>query len=125
MATIVIVDDEETIRTTVQLILEEDGYNVVTFAQGTQALAYLRQQTAPCVVLTDYLMPEMMGDELLRRAHADLNTVPHRFIMFAARPQQQLSAEANEVLAQWNILYLMKPFEIDTLLDTVQAAIPT
>lgn len=63
---ILLVDDDEDIRTTVADILCEEGYTVSQAENGRDALEQLgRMQGKPCLVLLDMMMPEMTGEQLL------------------------------------------------------------
>ena len=64
--TILLVDDEQGLRTVLRITLIDMGYTVHTAADGEAALA-LFEEIAPPVVLTDIKMPGMDGIELLRR----------------------------------------------------------
>ena len=63
---ILLVDDEEGIRTVLGITLADMGYRVLTAENGSEALRILKDQS-PSIVLTDIKMPEMDGIELLRR----------------------------------------------------------
>jgi len=63
---ILLVDDEEGIRTVLGIVLSDSGYNVTPAASGEEALGILRQG-GPQIILTDIKMPGMDGLELLRR----------------------------------------------------------
>lgn len=64
--TILIVDDEESIRKSLKDILGDEGYEVVTAASGREALDMLAE-AQPSLALLDIAMPEMDGIETLRR----------------------------------------------------------
>jgi two-component system response regulator (stage 0 sporulation protein F) len=64
MATILIIDDEEIIRALLRSALEEAGYEVTEAANGRQGLELYRQKQAN-LVITDILMPEMNGLDML------------------------------------------------------------
>ena len=64
--TILIVDDEESIRKSLKDILGDEGYEVVTAASGREALDVL-SEAQPSLALLDIAMPEMDGIETLRR----------------------------------------------------------
>jgi len=64
--TILIVDDEESIRKSLKDILRDEGYEVVTAASGREALDLLAE-AQPSLALLDIAMPEMDGIETLRR----------------------------------------------------------
>jgi two-component system nitrogen regulation response regulator NtrX len=64
--TILIIDDEESIRKSLKDILGDEGYEVVTAASGREALDLLAE-AQPSLALLDIAMPEMDGIETLRR----------------------------------------------------------
>lgn len=68
--TILVVDDEETIRDSLQFFLEARGWNVVTAASAEQALELLARQ--PCDgAIVDIRLPGQSGDAMILAAHAD------------------------------------------------------
>jgi signal transduction histidine kinase len=68
--TVLLVDDEEGIRTVLGLAVADAGYEVVTAATGAQALDVLAEREIPLIV-TDIRMPGMDGLELLKRIKKD------------------------------------------------------
>ena len=64
MATILIIDDEEIIRVLLRSALEEAGYEVTEAANGRQGLELYRQKPTD-LVITDIVMPEMNGLDML------------------------------------------------------------
>lgn len=58
--TVLVVDDEETIRLIFKTRLNAAGYDVVTASSGKEALAAMEQES-PDIVLLDVMMPEMNG----------------------------------------------------------------
>ncbi|WP_285907196.1 sensor histidine kinase [Pseudodesulfovibrio pelocollis] len=68
--TVLLVDDEEGIRTVLGLAIADSGYEVVTAATGAQALEVLAAREIPLIV-TDIRMPGMDGLELLKRVKRD------------------------------------------------------
>ena len=73
--TILCVDDEETPRTLRKLILQKQGYQVVTAASGAEALEVL-ERTNINLVLSDQMMPGMTGTELTKSVKAIRPTLP-------------------------------------------------
>jgi CheY-like chemotaxis protein len=67
--TILCVDDEETPRTLRKLILEKQGYHVITAASGAEALEVLERENIN-LVLSDQMMPGMLGTELAKSVKA-------------------------------------------------------
>ena len=73
--TILCVDDEETPRTLRKLILQKQGYQVVTAASGAEALEVLNRENIN-LVLSDQMMPGMIGTELTKSVKALRSTMP-------------------------------------------------
>ena len=65
---ILVVDDDPRIRTTTAKLLEDEGYKVVSCDGGAAALKVLQDTSAITFILSDVLMPEMNGTELVARA---------------------------------------------------------
>ena len=63
--TILLVDDEQGIRTVMGLSLRDAGYNVITVASGEEALQLFAERPIP-IVITDIRMPGMNGLDLLK-----------------------------------------------------------
>ncbi len=74
-ATILCVDDEETPRTLRKLVLQKQGYEVVTASSGKEALAILATRYFD-LVLTDQMMPGMMGTDLARQVKLATPSMP-------------------------------------------------
>src|SRR2546422_4117876 len=72
---ILIADDNETLRRSLVTILQEVGYSVVEAATGKEALAHLNSSVEFDLLITDLVMPDMEGLELitlLRKSHPEL-----------------------------------------------------
>lgn len=109
------VDDDAEVRGMLAQVLELEGYEVVTAADGREALRQLEARR-PCLVLLDLMMPGMNGwqfrDEQLK--------VP----ALAAVPVVVLSGASNiepRHLAMPGVGVLRKPVALQTLLDAVGA----
>lgn len=76
--TVLIVDDDASVRDLFIDALEESGHVVALAADGAEALGVLRSGPLPCVVLTDVRMPRMDGFELARAVARDpvLSAIP-------------------------------------------------
>ena len=79
------VDDDPTVLDTVQAILLNEGYEVLTAADGQEGWAVLSEQTVDLVV-TDEKMPRMKGHELAKRIKAVLPTLPIVMLTGVADP---------------------------------------
>lgn len=65
MPRVLVIDDDEQIRSLLRAILEREGYEVETAADGAQGLNFFRKDPAD-LVITDILMPEKEGLETIR-----------------------------------------------------------
>ncbi len=106
MPRILAVDDEPNIVRLIQVNLERDGYTVETASNGAQALAKIRQ-SRPDLLVSDVMMPEMDGFELLANIRRDpmLNDLP--VIMLTAKAQDR---DVMEGYTRGADMYLTKPF---------------
>lgn len=68
---VLVVDDEPSVRSLYVDALEGAGHRVEVAPDGVEALARLRDRSVPCVVLTDVRMPRMDGFELMRAVARD------------------------------------------------------
>ncbi len=110
--TIIIVDDEEMVLTSLNSFLNlETKYNVVTFTSAAKALAYVRQNDID-LVISDYLMPEMDGISFLAKVR-DLKPAIPRIILTGYADKENAIKAINDVgLFQ----YIEKPWDNDDLL---------
>jgi CheY-like chemotaxis protein len=78
MHSVLVVDDERSVRELFTDVLAETGHRVDLAQDGLDALTHLREGHVPCVVLTDVRMPRMDGFELARAVANDpqLSSVP-------------------------------------------------
>jgi CheY-like chemotaxis protein len=58
---LLLVEDDDDIRTDLAELLAEEGYQVAAAANGAEALAQLRADPRPCLILLDLMMPVMSG----------------------------------------------------------------
>jgi putative nucleotidyltransferase with HDIG domain len=114
---ILIVDDEEAIREIVSTLLQAQGYRCATVPNGKKAIEYLMNNTVD-VVLSDMVMPEMDGVQLLRWLHHHDPDVP--VIMVTAIHDVSTALES---IRGGAYDYILKPFEKDQLFLSVRRAI--
>jgi DNA-binding NtrC family response regulator len=113
-ARILVVDDDESIRNAVKAILEDEGYIVDLAATGMEAIKRT-EETAYNVALLDIRLPDMEGVELLKLMK---DAVPRtRKIMVTGYPSMQNAVAALNKNAD---AYLIKPVDIEKLLNTVK-----
>lgn len=106
MPRILAVDDEPNIVRLIQVNLERDGYTVETANNGAQALAKIRQNR-PDLLVSDVMMPEMDGFELLANVRRDPMLADLPVIMLTAKAQDR---DVMEGYTRGADMYLTKPF---------------
>jgi DNA-binding response OmpR family regulator len=111
---ILVVDDEENIRTLVETYLKNDGYDVVTAATGEEALEKVTS-AAPDLVILDVRLPGIDGFEVLRRIRKQSDVF---VIMLTARTDELDTLVGLEVGADD---YVTKPFSPRELVARVRA----
>jgi two-component system alkaline phosphatase synthesis response regulator PhoP len=112
--TILVVDDESTLRETLAWNLERDGYRVVEAADGRTALERFHAEK-PDLVLLDLMLPELSGVEVCRRIRTE-SDVP--ILMLTARDSEVDKIVGLEVGADD---YVTKPFSLRELQARVRA----
>ena len=114
---IMVVDDDELVRSGLALDLENEGYEVVTAASGEEALAVLND-TPVQLILSDLVMAEMDGMDLLRRVHTKLPEVA--FIVLTGHGTVNRALEAMRNGAH---NFLQKPADPESIRRCVRAAL--
>ncbi len=115
---LLVVDDELDILGFLQIILEEEGYEVVTSDKG-EYLEELHNGGLPHLILVDVLLSGKDGREIVRFLKSQQETKHIPIIMFSAHPgaaETARQAGADEFLA--------KPFDIDVLLERIARFFP-
>ena len=62
---VMVIDDEQAIRLFLEATLEDEGYSIVTFADGASSLDWLAS-SVPDLVLLDLMLPDMSGIQVLK-----------------------------------------------------------
>ncbi|MEQ8406594.1 MAG: response regulator transcription factor [Oceanicaulis sp.] len=116
MATIVLVDDDENILTSVSMLLENEGYDVKTFTDGSVALPQLTDNP-PDLAIFDIKMPRMDGLELLRRVRQSSN-MP---VIFLTSKDAEFDEALGLDLGADD--YIAKPFSHQLLVRRIKAVL--
>lgn len=74
--TVLLVDDEELVRTATSDTLTEQGYDVVEAGSAEEAIRLIDDGLSPDFLITDHLMPQMAGTELIRKLHVERPDLP-------------------------------------------------
>lgn len=111
--TILVVDDEQDIRSTVKTILETAGYNVVLAVSGDDCLKKLSGGTKPDLILMDIMMPGTPTREVVRKIKV------FKIVYFSV--VKKSDAEKEGMLRQKNIIgFIPKPFDINELVEQIK-----
>jgi len=114
---ILVVDDEEAVRNLLKRTVESAGYNVITASNGREALDKVSKLNIT-VVLSDIKMPGLSGIDVLQMLTAERPDIS--VIMVTAVGDAQTAIEAMKMGAYD---YVIKPFNRDDVILTVQRAI--
>jgi putative two-component system response regulator len=114
---ILLAEDDDVLREIIRTLLEIDGYQVTTTANGRLALASFSEKM-PDLIVSDIMMPEMDGFSLLEavRGRPEGATVP--FLFLSARHERTDLSQARRLGADD---FLFKPFDSTELLGAVKA----
>jgi len=111
--TVLIIDDDCSMRLTLSVILEDEGYRVLTAADGEEGLAILRASPVD-IALVDMKMPGLSGDEVCAAVKAIRPAAA--VIMITAHVAPNVAGQA-VVAGAHSIVY--KPLDIDALLACI------
>jgi CheY-like chemotaxis protein len=111
---ILVVDDEPYVCEAIKMVLEMDGHNVVAASNGAEALEIFRAQPFD-LLITDYSMPGMKGDELAAAAKVHNPALP--IIMISAYVEK-LTGEGTPLRHVSELV--AKPFRLDEIKQAMQ-----
>ena len=110
---VLIVDDDEDIRETVQLALQLDNHTTALAAHGGEALDWLRQHRRPCLILLDLMMPVVDGWQVIEQLRRDDR--------FAGVPVVVITAFNRDLGSAAALPVLRKPIELGDLLSVTNS----
>ena len=118
-ATVLLAEDDRSIRRYLEVILQRAGFNVITAADGLEAMKAALSSTIDAVV-TDAIMPHLNGYELCRflRRHPKLSSVP---VVFLSGVDQDARSREKDVNAD---VYLSKPIRPEDLTGCITRLLP-
>jgi CheY-like chemotaxis protein len=109
---VLVVDDQEVIRDTLQTALDDEGFTVECAANGQEALDIM-ERWKPCVILLDLMMPVMDGWAFRAEQQRSGNTVP--VVLLSAAGELERHKEALGAVA-----IIPKPFDIDNVVSAIE-----
>lgn len=119
LQTVVIADDESTIRLLVHATIDSDDYTVLEAIDGAQAWAMVQDQK-PSLVLLDVQMPGLSGLEVLRQIKSHPEHRKTKVILLTSKAQE---TDIETGLLAGADFYLTKPFSPLDLLSRVEEAL--
>jgi DNA-binding response OmpR family regulator len=118
MPRILIIDDDTAVRTTVRLVLERAGYETVEAGDGREGI---RKLDGVDLVITDLLMPEVDGVDLIGQIRKEDRSLPIIAMSGGGKVDSRSYLEVAKALGAYATI--AKPFDLEHLLATVRAAI--
>lgn len=116
--TILVVEDEASVRNSIKRILTRQGYTVLEARHGADALQVIDETKGPIdLVMTDLMMPEMSGRQLIPELQA--LSKPPRIVVMSGYAEKAVAREHSPRGTR----FLEKPFTVEGLLQTVRAAL--
>ncbi|HKQ69399.1 MAG TPA: response regulator [Polyangiaceae bacterium] len=112
---VLVVEDDASIRQSISTILEEEGYATLSACNGQEALDLLhRRADPPSVILLDLMMPVMDGWEFRKHIAKDSSIPPIPVVVMSAKPAEHRGTE--------QYAWLQKPLNLANLLTTLNEA---
>lgn len=116
---ILVVEDEEAIATLLEYNLKKEKFNVIVATDGEEALLNV-EESAPDLIILDWMLPGVSGIEVCRRLRAKSETANIPIIMLTARSEEADRVRGLETGADD---YLTKPFSTVELIARVRAVL--
>lgn len=118
-ARILLIEDDTNIAGGLQKVLEREGYQVTAMTRGDEGLARGLAEAFE-VIITDLKLPGLDGLQLVRELHQAKPKLP--IVLITAHGTTETAIEATK----WGAFdYILKPFEVDELLDVISKALET
>lgn len=108
---ILVVEDDIDIRSALVQILHMEGHTTAEASNGKEALEYIRNNPAPCMVLLDMMMPVMTGRQFLDAFKNEPDN--------AKVPVVIISAVADRIDTTGAKEFIKKPLEVSKLLEVI------
>jgi CheY-like chemotaxis protein len=112
MSHVLLVEDDDDIRTDLAEILRIKGYAVQTAANGAEALDRLRDQHLPCLILLDLMMPVMDGWQFREVQLQDETLAQVPVVVLTGVAEDTAALQAKKVMR--------KPVRLDDLMTTIR-----
>ncbi len=114
---LLLVDDEENLRTMLEAALAHHGYEVLAVANGRDAIEVAKRES-PALIVLDVMMPDLDGFEVCRRLRSEYVKTPVIFLTARDAVEDRVRG-----LTLGGDDYLVKPFSLDELIARVDAVL--
>lgn len=118
MKRLLVVDDQEFVRSLLEMVFRDHGFEVTTAADAAGALAAVAADR-PDAVLLDIMMPGVDGWHVLGELRRDVRTEHIPVVVISAAHDPRYAWRARESAA----LFVPKPFSLQTIVETVDALV--
>jgi DNA-binding response OmpR family regulator len=118
---VLVVEDDPDLLILITRFLEKEKYEVVTATNGEAGLALASGRPKPNLIISDIMMPDMDGLEMVRRIKEDPQTKPTPVVFLTAK---QTSKDVIAGIQAGARTYMTKPFKMQELIDKVRAILP-
>jgi CheY-like chemotaxis protein len=119
-ATILVIDDDESVGELAEAVLERVGYDVLLASGGREGLEILeKNKKRIALVVLDLAMPDMSGEVVLRRIRRSFPDLP---VVISSGYAEAIAGA--RVRSTRRVDYVAKPYEPDTLVERVRSMLP-
>jgi len=116
---VLVIDDDPLIVRSTAMVLEAEGFDVVTASDGESGIAQARR-ARPAVILLDIMMPGLDGWETLERLKVDEVTCDIPVVIFSAREAARGSGPSAASRSRGANEFVAKPFEPGQLVASIR-----
>jgi CheY-like chemotaxis protein len=121
---ILVAEDDESVRMTLEFVLEDEGFEVLLAADGEEALG-IALDRLPDAILLDQLMPKLSGRQVLDvlQVRDETRSIPV-FILSGMDPSLRMPGVEGDVVEQWlGAQFVGKPFDPEELVTSIRRAL--
>ncbi|HDR90323.1 MAG TPA: response regulator [Bacteroidetes bacterium] len=118
-AKILVIDDSNTNVVLLDVVLQKEGYEVITASSAREALAYL-EKDKPDLILLDILMPQTNGLELLEKIRQEPKLADLPVIMITAVGNENYKEKAQKLGA---VDYFEKPIDVTQVIKKIKSVL--
>ena len=113
---VLVAEDDANVRLTLEIVLEDEGFDILLATDGEEALAAARR-SSPDVILLDQIMPKLDGKQVYRALQADVTT--------RGIPVLVLSGMDRGLPDDWpGAQFVGKPFSPEELVRLIRSVLP-